>query len=144
MKSPTQTLAFTTASLLYSSLPFMLLGVMCTLLAGAALLFSGEGDELLVSKTLLLAALLLALPMAWLSLRILFDARIMQHWAQSANEQAPADFDQGLQDLGLVKQVQIRDLSTHVRGCMRLQKNLIALAVAQWIIFILALAVRIF
>lgn len=142
MKTPTQTLAFTTASLLYSSLPFMLLSLLCTLLAGAALLFSGEGGALLVSKMLLLAVLLLALPLAWFSLRILFDARIMQHWAQSANEQACADFDQSLQELGLIKQVQTRDLLVRAQGCVRLQKNLIVLAVAQWIIFILALACR--
>ena len=140
MKSPTQTLAFTTASLLYSSLPFMLLGLLCTLLAGAAFLFSGEA--LLVSKLLLLVVLLLALPLAWFSLRILFDARIMQLWAQSENEQACTEFDQSLQELGLVKQVQTRDLLARARGCVRLQKNLIALAVAQWIIFILALAGR--
>lgn len=142
MKTPTQTLAFTTASLLYSSLPFMLLSLLCTLLTGAAFLLSGEG--MLVSKMLLLVALLLALPLAWFSLRILFDARIMQHWAQIANEHAPANFDQGLQELGLVKQVQTRDLLARAQGCVRLQKNLITLAVAQWIIFILALGVQIF
>lgn len=142
MKTPAQTLAFTTASLLYSSLAFMLLSLLCTLLAGATFLFSGEA--LLVSKMLLLVALLLALPLAWFSLRILFDARIMRHWAQSANEQACTEFDQSLQELGLLKAVQTRDLLARARGCVRLQKNLIVLAVAQWIIFILALGVRIF
>src|SRR6187551_2088645 len=142
MKSPTQTLAFTTASLLYSSLPFMLLGLLCALLAGTAFLLAAEG--MLVSKMLLLAALLLALPLAWFSLRILFDARIMQHWAQSAHEPACAEFDQSLQALGLLKIVQTRDLAARTQGCVRLQKSLITLAVAQWIIFILALGVRIF
>lgn len=140
MKTPSQTLAFTTASLLLSSLPFMLLGLLCTLLACATFLFSGEG--LLVSKMLLLAVLLLALPLAWFSLRILFDAQIMQHWAQSAHEQVCAEFDQSLQALGLLKLVQPRALAARAQGCMRLQKSLIALAVVQWIIFILALACR--
>ena len=142
MKTPSQTLAFTTASLLLSSLPFMLLGLLCTLLAGAAFLVGGEGVGLLWSKMLLLLDLLLALPLAWLSLRILFDAQIMRNWARSANEQVCAGFDQSLQALGLVKQVQTRDLLARARGCVRLQKNLITLAVVQWIIFMLALACR--
>lgn len=140
-QTPTQaqTLAFTTAALLNSSLPFMLLSLVCTLLAAAAFLLAGEGAGWLWSKMLLLLDLLLALPLAWLSLRMLFDARIMQHWAQGADEPACAGFDQSLQALGLVKKVQTRNLLARARGCVRLQKSLITLAAGQWIVFILSL-----
>ena len=121
----------------------MLLSLLCTLLAAAAFLLAGGGAGWLWSKMLLLLDLLLALPLAWMSLRILFDARIMQHWAQSEAEPACAEFDQSLQALGLVKQVQTRGLLARARGCVRVQKNLITLAAGQWIIFILALAFRV-
>lgn len=138
MKTPMQTLAFTTAALLKSSLPFMLLGLMGTLVSALALLTPAAN----LSKILLLVVLLLALPLAWLSLRLLLDAQVMQHWAQSGSEQSGADFDQSLLELGMIKTLPPRALAARARGCMRLQKKLLLLAAAQWIICILALACR--
>jgi len=139
-QAPTQsqTLAFTTAALLNSSLPFMVLSLLCTLVGALALLTPATT----VSKILLLVVLLLALPLAWLSLRLLLDAKVMQHWAQPDSEQNYADFDQSLLDLGMIKTLQSRDLITRARGCIGLQKKLLIMTAVQWIIFILALACR--
>lgn len=137
MKTPTQTLAFTTAALLNSSLPFMLLSLLCTSVGALALLTPATT----LSKILLLVVLLLALPLAWLSLRLLLDAKVMQHWAQMGSQTCD-DFDQSLLELGMIKTLQPRDLIARARGCMRLQKQLLLLAAVQWIICILALACR--
>lgn len=138
MKTPTQTLAFTTAALLTSSLPFMLLGLICTLAGALALLMPAS----MLGKMLLIAVLLLALPLAFLSLRLLLDARVLQHWAQEDAEQCLVDFDQSLLDLGMIKRLQPRNLSARARGCIGLQKKFLILAAVQWIIFILALACK--
>lgn len=138
MKTQPQPLAFTTAALLNSSLPFMLLSLVCTLVGALALLIPATN----LSKILLLIVLLLALPLAWLSLRLLLDAKVMQHWAHRDSGQTGDDFDQSLLDLGMIKTLQPRDLIDRARGCMRLQKQLLLLAAVQWLFFILALACR--
>ena len=148
MKTQTQTLAFTTAALLKSSLPFMLLGLLCTAIGAAALLTPAiRAHELLLIKSLLVFVLLLALPLAWFSLRLLLDAQVMQHWAQNNSEPTSedfdrrlAEFDQSLVALGMLKKSQPRDLITRARGCIRLLKQLLTLVAVQWMLCILALA----
>lgn len=131
-------LAFTTAVLLKSSLPFMLLSLLCTAISATSLVLvehAGAGSQLL-----LIIVLVLALPLAWLSLRTLVDADIMKRWARGSDEQTYQDFDQSLKELGMVKAIQPRDLSARARACLVLQKKLIILVAAQWSLFVVAIA----
>lgn len=136
MNPSMQTLAFITAFLLRSSLPFMMLSLLATSSAALALLFVTS----VPGKILLLIVLLLALPIAWVSLRIFFDLQIMQKWSESDSEAQCDDFDQGLLALGLIKHTQARDLASRARGCLRLQKIVLALVSVQWIIFMTGVA----
>ena len=156
MQTQPQTLAFTTAALLKSSLPFMLLSLLCTLVAALALVSAAPllsellWNRILVSKLVLLVVLVLALPLAWLSLRIIFDTQILHQWAHTGTEQALPDFthhlasfDQSLVTLGTRNCVAPRDLATRARGCLRLQKQLVVLVAVQWLLVTLALALRV-
>lgn len=138
MKSNPNTLAFTTAALLASSLPFMLLGLVSTL-ASALMFLSPASAE---SAILLMVALVLALPLAWLSLRVLLDVQILRHWAKDNSEPACGDIDESLLELGMIKTFQPRDLLTRARACLALQKKLCLLVSAQWAIFLAALVAR--
>jgi hypothetical protein len=140
----TQTLAFTTAALLKSTLPFALLSVICTTISAFALL----GASTTTAKIVLAGVLVLAMPLAWLSLRLLFDAQIMGYWAQQGGEnglgdahQALVDFDQSLTELGVLKSASPRDLLARARGCMGLQKKFLLLAILQWVLFLFVLVI---
>lgn len=136
MKSA-QTLASTTASLLYSAGPFMLMSLLATVISALALVISEE--PLQASRVLCVGVIMLALPAAWLSMRVLLDARIMTQWAQHDGEPAFKAFDESLLALGLIKSMPERDLIDRARGCLRVQKRLILLAVGQWLLCVTAL-----
>jgi hypothetical protein len=131
-------LAFTTAVLLKSSLPFMLLSLLCTAISATSLtLFEHTWAG---SRVLLIVVLILALPLAWLSLRTLVDAAIMKQWARGSDEQTYQDFDRSLKELGIAKTIQARDLAARARACLGLQKKLLFTVAAQWSLFVVAMA----
>lgn len=140
MDSKKSILAFTTAVLLKSSLPFMLLSLLCTAISAASLALLENAWT--VAQVLFIVILVLALPLTWLSLRTLLDAAIMTRWTSNSDEQTYEDFDKSLKELGLVKATQARDLTARARACLKLQRTLILLVSVQWSLFIMALACR--
>ncbi|HEY6530174.1 MAG TPA: hypothetical protein VIZ65_15915 [Cellvibrionaceae bacterium] len=138
MTTPAQTLATTTASLLDSSWPFMLLSLIASVISALALVLAQEG--LHTGKILHLSVMVLALPAAWLSMRVLLDLKIMTLWREQHSESAYRSFDESLLALGLIKYPSERDLKARAQGCLRLQKHLIILAAGQWLICVAGLA----
>lgn len=130
------TLALTTAVLLSSCVPFLVLSSICTFVS-AIVLFLGQQTSLW-NQGILLIILLLALPVSWLSLRVWIDTAIMKHWSTQHDEHACHMFDHSLHELGLITLVQPRDLAQRAGACLGLQKRLLIIIVVQWVLFLIA------
>lgn len=133
MTSTDQQLAHTTAALLQSSVPFLCLSALALPLALAALLLS----QSLWVTAMAMVILLLALPIAWLAMRVILDWQVLRHWSRTAP--APAEFDQALIMIGLAAPVAARSLTERARGCLALLRRLLAAIAVQWLCLLMAL-----
>ena len=133
-----QHVAHTTAALLQSSLPFLYLSALALPLALVVMLAS----QSLWVTVMAIVILLLALPIAWLALRVLLDWQVFRYWSRMANPPL-VEFDQTLVLLGLRTETAPRSLTERARACVALFRRLLAIVAVQWLCLLVILLVQV-
>lgn len=135
--SSTRHLATLTAAFLRSSLPLQALGgLMCAAAVAGALLAAAHGQR--CAGFLFALALMGALPLAWYALRIRFDVAAFELIAEHADD-ALADFDAALRQLGLRQKADPRDLVQRAHATRGLVYRLAAVVCSQLVLVLIGM-----